>query len=118
ISSSTRVNKNKACLFEWHKYNRSKKYYCVIMSDYGLYNRMVGPASCGEMLWQLFVAACGLQQRDKIVPTSVNFFTGFRKTIFLSTLSEQPIADHMQDDYWADILINMRVRKEQRLQAY
>jgi|UniRef100_A0A804MGD9 hypothetical protein len=24
-----------------------------------------------------------------------------------STLSEQPIADHMQDDYWADILINV-----------
>ena len=48
-------------------------------------NRMVGPASCGEMLWQLFVAACGLQQRDKIVPTSVNFFTGFRKNNFSSS---------------------------------
>jgi hypothetical protein len=29
-------------------------------------NKMVGLASCGEMLWQLSVAACGLQQREKI----------------------------------------------------
>jgi hypothetical protein len=30
-------------------------------------NRMVGLASCGEMLWQLSVAACGLQQRENLV---------------------------------------------------
>lgn len=80
--------------------------------------------SCGEMLWQLSVAACGLKQREKIAPTSVNFFTDFRKnsnfsssdvnegmpekaTNTESTPSEQPIADHMHDDYWADILINV-----------
>ena len=31
-------------------------------------NKMVGLASCGEMLWQLSVAACGLQQRENLVP--------------------------------------------------
>ncbi|CAO2172919.1 unnamed protein product [Urochloa humidicola] len=80
--------------------------------------------SCDEMLWQLSVAACDLKQREKIVPTSVNFFTDFRKNSTVSasdvneevpekaantesTPDEQPIADHMQDDYWADILINV-----------
>ncbi|CAO2181584.1 unnamed protein product [Urochloa humidicola] len=80
--------------------------------------------SCDEMLWQLSVAACDLKQREKIVPTSVNFFTDFRKNSTVSTSDvneevpekaantestpdEQPIADHMQDDYWADILINV-----------
>ncbi|CAM0147888.1 unnamed protein product [Urochloa decumbens] len=80
--------------------------------------------SCDEMLWQLSVAACDLKQREKIVPASVNFFTDFRKNSTVSTSDvneevpekaantdstpdEQPIADHMQDDYWADILINV-----------
>ncbi|KAJ1287306.1 hypothetical protein BS78_03G420900 [Paspalum vaginatum] len=80
--------------------------------------------SCGEMLWQLSIAACDLKQREKITPTSVNFFTDFRKkskfscsdvneeipektTNTESAPPEQPIADHMQDDYWADILINV-----------
>ncbi|KAK3166640.1 hypothetical protein QOZ80_1AG0048420 [Eleusine coracana subsp. coracana] len=94
--------------------------------------------SCGEMLWQLALAACDLKQRERIAPTSVNFFTGFRKNSNVSscdvdkelpemaaetestpseqpakaaetesTPSGQPIADHMQDDYWADILINV-----------
>ncbi|KAF8749186.1 hypothetical protein HU200_012726 [Digitaria exilis] len=80
--------------------------------------------SCDKMLWQLSVAACDLKQREKIVPTSVNFFTDFRKNSSVSSsdgnkeipekeaytesaLSEQPIADHMHDDYWADILINV-----------
>ncbi|WVZ67211.1 hypothetical protein U9M48_016323 [Paspalum notatum var. saurae] len=80
--------------------------------------------SCGEMLWQLSIAACDLKQREKIAPTSVNFFTDFRKksnfscsdaneeipektTDTESAPPEQPIADHMQDDYWADILINV-----------
>ncbi|OEL36846.1 hypothetical protein BAE44_0002138 [Dichanthelium oligosanthes] len=80
--------------------------------------------SCDEMLWQLSVAACDLKQREKIAPTSVNFFTDFRKNSSVSssdvneeipekaantepTPSEPPIADHMQDDYWADILINV-----------
>lgn len=80
--------------------------------------------SCDEMLRQLSVAACDLKQREKIIPTSVNFFTDFRNNLTVSssdvneelpekaaniesTPSEQPIADHMQDDYWADILINV-----------
>ncbi|CAL4971897.1 unnamed protein product [Urochloa decumbens] len=80
--------------------------------------------SCDEMLWQLSVAACDLKQREKIVPASVNFFTDFRKNSTVSTSDvneeapekaantdstpdEQPVADHMQDDYWADILINV-----------
>ncbi|KAK8454569.1 hypothetical protein SEVIR_5G476800v4 [Setaria viridis] len=80
--------------------------------------------SCDEMLWQLSVAACDLKQREKIVPTSVNFFTDFRNNLTVSssdvneevpekaaniesTPSEQPLADHMKDDYWADILINV-----------
>jgi hypothetical protein len=80
--------------------------------------------SCGEMLMQLSLAACDLKRREKIAPTSVNFFTGFRRNSNVSscdvnkelpeqaddtesTPSEQPIADHMQDDYWADILINV-----------
>jgi hypothetical protein len=80
--------------------------------------------SCGEMLMQLSLAACDLKRRAKIAPTSVNFFTGFRRNSNVSscdvdkelpekaddtesTPSEQPIADHMQDEYWADILINV-----------
>ncbi|PWZ09917.1 hypothetical protein Zm00014a_027807 [Zea mays] len=80
--------------------------------------------SCGEMLRQISLAACGLKQREEIAPSSVNFFTDFRKnSIFSSsdvdermpekatnaesTPSEQPIVDHMQDDYWSDILINV-----------
>jgi hypothetical protein len=83
------------------------------------------PLSCGEMLMQLSLAACDLEEREKIAPTSVNFFTGFKKNSNASSCdvyrelpekacdtesaapSEQPIADHMQDDYWADILINV-----------
>lgn len=99
--------------------------------------------SCGEMLSQLSLAARDLKKREKIAPTSVNFFTDFRKNYYASssdvnevlekaantnsyassshvdeeipekatstkpTPSEQPLADHMQDDYWADILINV-----------
>ncbi|TVU37064.1 hypothetical protein EJB05_19031, partial [Eragrostis curvula] len=80
--------------------------------------------SCSEMLWQLSLASCDLKLREKIAPTVVNFFTDFRKNSNVSssdvgkripekaadtesTPLEQPIADHMQDDYWADILINV-----------
>jgi hypothetical protein len=80
--------------------------------------------SCDEMLMQLSLAAYDLEERETIAPTSVNFFTGFRKNSNVSSCdvykelpekaddtesapSEQPIADHMQDDYWADILINV-----------
>jgi hypothetical protein len=80
--------------------------------------------SCGEMLMQLSLAACDLKRKEKIAPTSVSFFTGFRRNSNVSscdvdkelpekaddtesTPSEQPIADHMQDDFWADILINV-----------
>ncbi|XP_040384843.1 uncharacterized protein LOC121055765 [Oryza brachyantha] len=90
---------------------------------------------CPEILSQLSLAAFNLKKREKFATASMNFFTDFRKYSYASRLdveqeiynkidnvdedmpekaacteltpSEEPLADHMQDDYWADILISV-----------
>ncbi|PWZ33818.1 hypothetical protein Zm00014a_036505 [Zea mays] len=124
VKANSAVSQTKPRRAKYRQVNAADKSPCPVKVNQGNSEAVSKESlSCGEMLWQLSVAACGLQQKEKIVPTSVNFFTGFRKNNFSSsdvnegmpekaantesTLSEQPIADHMQDDYWADILINV-----------
>ncbi|CAO2196051.1 unnamed protein product [Urochloa humidicola] len=125
VKANGTASQTKLCRAKRRQVNAADKSPCPVKVNRGKKETFSEESlSCDEMLWQLLVAACDLKQREKIVPTSVNFFTDFRKNSTVSasdvneevpekaantecTPDEQPIADHMQDDYWADILINV-----------